>query len=270
MATFCSRVPIECGWSLPCNHIAFFSSSSTQSCLPHYLSGVPTHTPPSWTSLSPCLFPRDADLWQTAAAFEVSHNPQVPDTLSLLPEFFLITWHPLFSLLCSFLFLSSNFNVIVVWNHILDRLCLHSLLGDISAVAPPTPDCPPHNPLQLSWRKLHPSRFSSPNPQVISDSFPFYQIQHLIQQELLWAPPSDYIQLFTASHLFIPHTVTSAQRHHTLSPRFLKQHPHNSSCSLDLQLFFLQQNNQGDSFKTWVRSCHLSAQNTVMAIIGIR
>ena len=136
MATFCSRVPIECGWSLPCNHIAFFSSSSTQSCLPHYLSGVPIHTPPSWTSLSPCLFPRDADLWQTAAAFEVSHNPQVPDTLSLLPEFSLITWHPLFSLLCSFLFLSSNFNVIVVWNHILDRLCLHSLLGDISAVAP--------------------------------------------------------------------------------------------------------------------------------------
>lgn len=136
MPTFCSRVPIECGWSLPCNHIAFFSSPSTQSCLPHYRSGVPTHTPPSWKSLSSCLFPRDAGLWQTVAAFEVSNNPQVPDTLSLLPEFSLIRWHPFFSLLCWFLFLSSNFNVIVIWNHILHLLCLHFLLGNVSAITP--------------------------------------------------------------------------------------------------------------------------------------
>lgn len=41
-----------------------------------------------------------------------------------------------FSLLCWFLFLSSNFNVIVIWNHILHLLCLHFLLGNVSAIAP--------------------------------------------------------------------------------------------------------------------------------------
>ena len=127
MATFCSRVPTECGWSLPGNLIACFSSSSAQSCLPHYLSGVPTHTPPSWTPLSLCLFPRDADLWlQHQLRFTI-----IPKSLthSLFLEFSLITWHSFVSLLCWFLFLSSNFNVIVVWNHILDLLYRHPLLG---------------------------------------------------------------------------------------------------------------------------------------------
>ena len=56
-------------------------ASSTQSCLPHCLSGVVTHKPPSWRARSQRLFLGDPEPGQSSAAFEAAGQSHFPAAL---------------------------------------------------------------------------------------------------------------------------------------------------------------------------------------------
>lgn len=204
-------------WLKPSLQSHCFLLFSLYPVLPPSTLGCPNpHTTFLEISVSMSL-PWDADLCGT-----VWQHLRFPIIPSLTPSHcFLsslcIRWHP-FSLLCWFLFLSSNFNV-PEWSEPYSPSTLSTFPSWQCICNAPHRLPIAHNPLP-SQLKNSIFRFSSPNPQIISDSFPFLRSNITESNKIYIGSTIRLRQLYCFLYLLsCTHTVTPAPRHHTLSPK---------------------------------------------------